>query len=89
MRKTVAYYRSSTDLQEDSVTTQQYKVHQYALRCQLLIDDEYQDKAESARKKTMSQRPQMKRLVGDIHKGKVARLLVYKRDRLREKWKNT
>jgi site-specific DNA recombinase len=85
MKKTVSYYRSSTKLQEESVTTQQYKVHQYALKNQLFIDDEYPDDSESARKKTLTQRPEMKRLIGDIHQGKVGTLLVYKRDRLARK----
>jgi len=85
MKRTVAYYRSSTTLQEESVDTQQYRIHQYALKNQMLIDDEYSEKAVSARKNKLHNRPEMKRLISDIHKGKIDRIIVYKRDRLARK----
>lgn len=85
MKQTVAYYRSSTQLQEESVTTQQYEINQYALKKGLLIDLEYPEPSVSARKNKLNERPQMKRLMTDIRNGKVRTLLVYKRDRLARK----
>lgn len=85
MKLTAAYYRSSTKLQEESVTTQQYEINQYALKKGLLIDLEYPDPSVSARKNKLNERPQMKRLITDIRNGKIGTLLVYKRDRLARK----
>ncbi|KGR73572.1 recombinase family protein [Ureibacillus manganicus] len=85
MKQTAAYYRSSTQLQEESVTTQQYEINQYALKKGILIDIEYPEPAVSARKNKLNERPQMKQLMTDIRIGKIGTLLVYKRDRLARK----
>ncbi|MFY3790910.1 recombinase family protein [Ureibacillus sp. MALMAid1270] len=84
MKQTAAYYRSSTQLQEESVTTQQYEINQSALKKGILIDIEYPEPAVSARKK-LNERPKMKQLMTDIRIGKIGTLLVYKRDRLARK----
>jgi site-specific DNA recombinase len=85
MKQTAAYYRSSTKLQEESVNTQQFNVTQFALAKGYFIDKEYQDPYVSARKNTLNERPKMNELIQDIKKGKIERLLVYKRDRLARK----
>ncbi|MED4876614.1 recombinase family protein [Anoxybacillus geothermalis] len=80
--RTVAYYRSSTSLQEGSVTTQQRHIREYALKNHILIDEEYEDEFVSARKKLMKERPGLQRMLTDIRKGLINHILVYKRDRL-------
>ncbi|PEO46721.1 hypothetical protein CN563_13185 [Bacillus sp. AFS026049] len=85
MKQTAAYYRSSTQLQEESVTTQQYEINQYALKKGILIDGEYPEPSVSARKNKLNERPQMRQLMTDIRNGKIGTLLVYKRDRLARK----
>ncbi|WP_044748898.1 recombinase family protein [Bacillus alveayuensis] len=83
--KTVAYYRSSTSLQEDSVTTQRQQIREYALKNHILIDEEYEDEFVSARKNSIKDRPGLQRMLTDIRKGLIKHLLVYKRDRLSRK----
>jgi site-specific DNA recombinase len=83
--KTVIYARSSTKLQEDSVDTQQQSIYEYAMIKGLLIDDTYVDPHVSARKKSVHERPELKRLIKDIKKGEISTLIVYKRDRLARK----
>lgn len=85
MKQTAAYYRSSTKLQEESVTTQKYEIYQYALKKGILIDIEYPEPSVSARINKLHERPQMKKLMTDIRNGKIGKLLVYKRDRLARK----
>lgn len=85
MRKTAAYYRSSTKLQEESVPAQQYNIHQYALKSGILIDIEYIEPFVSARKNKLGDRSEMRKLMTDIRNRKIDRLLVYKRDRLARK----
>lgn len=85
MKQTAAYYRSSTQLQEESVTTQQYEINQYALKKGILIDIEYPEPSVSARKNKLHERPQLHKLMKDIRNGKIGELLVYKRDRLARK----
>lgn len=51
MKKTIAYYRSSTDLQENSIEMQQIKAFEYSMKKRITIDEEYVDKDVSARKK--------------------------------------
>lgn len=48
--KTVAYYRSSIDLQENSIEMQQNSVLTRSIDMALIIDEEYIDEAISARK---------------------------------------
>ncbi|OMD40702.1 recombinase family protein [Paenibacillus odorifer] len=85
MKKTVAYYRSSTDLQENSVTTQQHQALKYCMNNYLFLDDEYEDEYVSAKKKTIEQRKDLSRLLEDIKNDKIENLIVYKRDRLARK----
>ncbi|WP_283750901.1 recombinase family protein [Bacillus cereus] len=85
MRKTVTYYRSSTDFQENSIDMQQVKAFEYGIKNKLPIDEEYIDQDVSARKKTLMQRPEMYRLINDIEAGIVGKIIVYKRDRLARK----
>ncbi|UZJ80551.1 recombinase family protein [Fictibacillus sp. KU28468] len=79
---TVAYYRSSTDMQENSVDTQRHQAEMCAAKNSLVIDKEYIDKGVSARKVPLHQRKSMNELLYDIKKGKIKNLIVYKRDRL-------
>jgi site-specific DNA recombinase len=83
--RTVAYYRSSTSLQEGSVTTQRQQIREYALKNHILIDEEYEDEFVSARKNSMKERPGLQRMLTDIRKGLISHILVYKRDRLARK----
>ncbi|OCA91310.1 hypothetical protein A8F94_05470 [Bacillus sp. FJAT-27225] len=85
MKQTAAYYRSSTKLQEDSVPAQQYNINQFALKKGILIDVEFPEPFVSARKNKLTERPQMSQLMTEIRKGKIGRLIVYKRDRLARK----
>ncbi|WAH38138.1 recombinase family protein [Alicyclobacillus dauci] len=80
--RTVAYYRSSTNLQEHSVEMQKTMAFKTAREKLLVIEDQYPDPFISARQVTMKDRPELKRLMDDIKKGRVQNLLVYKRDRL-------
>jgi site-specific DNA recombinase len=83
--RTVAYYRSSTSLQQGSVTTQRQKIRDYALINHILIDEEYEDEFVSARKNSIKDRPELQRMLTDIRKGLINHVLVYKRDRLARK----
>ena len=83
--RTVAYYRSSTPLQEGSVTTQRQQIREYALKNHILIDEEYEDEFVSARKNSIKERPGLQRMLTDIRKGLINHILVYKRDRLARK----
>jgi len=77
-----AYYRSSTDLQKNSIEMQRQMALQKSIEVTLMIDEEYIDEAVSARKNTSQQRPSFKRLSDDIAKNRIQDLFVYKRDRL-------
>ncbi|MBE7141785.1 recombinase family protein [Bacillus paranthracis] len=85
MKKTIAYYRSSTDLQENSIEMQQIKAFEYSMKKRITIDEEYVDKDVSVRKKTLMQRPGMNKLIKEIEAGVVGSIIVYKRDRLARK----
>lgn len=80
--RTVAYYRRSTNLQENSIGMQRQRARMLSYEKALLIDEEFVDDAVSGRKKTIKERPALKRLLIEIEKGSVQNLLVYKRDRL-------
>ena len=80
--RTVAYYRRSTNLQENSIGMQRHRARMLSYEKALLIDEEFVDDAVSGRKKSIKERPALKRLLIEIEKGSVQNLLVYKRDRL-------
>lgn len=82
MKRTIAYYRSSSTLQKNSIGMQQSKARQYARVYGMVIEEEYEDEFVSARKNEIAQRPEMYRLIQDIRAGSVGTVLVYKRDRL-------
>lgn len=81
MSKTVAYYRSSTDLQEHSIGMQRHSAFICSLKNGLLVEKEYVDEAVSALLVPMEKRPKMKELIKDIESGTVGTIVVYKRDR--------
>lgn len=80
--KTVAYYRSSIDLQENSIEMQQNSVLTCSIDRALIIDEEYIDEAISARKVNLKKRPALQKLLQDIKNKKVGTLFLFKRDRL-------
>lgn len=80
--KTVAYYRSSIDSQENSIEMQQNSVLTRSIDMALIIDEEYIDEAVSARKVSLKKRPALQKLLQDIDNNDVGTLFVFKRDRL-------
>ncbi|MBG9687416.1 recombinase family protein [Bacillus mycoides] len=80
--KTVAYYRSSIDLQENSIEMQQNSVLTRSIDMTLIIDEEYIDEAISARKVSFKKRPALQKLLRDIKNNNVGTLFLFKRDRL-------
>ncbi|MEC1768904.1 recombinase family protein [Schinkia azotoformans] len=80
--KTVAYYRRSTNIQENSIEMQRQMARNLSYQKALLIDEEYIDDAVSSRKKTIKERQALQRLLIEIEKEKIQTLFVYKRDRL-------
>lgn len=82
MKKTVAYYRSSTDLQEHSIEMQRSKAMYTSLERRIIIDEEFVDEKVSARKHNWKKRPALQQLVAQIEQGIIENLVVYKRDRL-------
>lgn len=80
--KTVAYYRRSTNIQENSIDMQRQMARNLSYQKALLIDEEYIDDAVSSRKKTIKERQALQRLLIEIEKEKIQTLFVYKRDRL-------
>lgn len=86
MNKLVAaYYRSSSDIQENSVGIQQSKAIEKAIKLGLNIDLNFPDEYISARKLKMHERPQMNALITQIKSGNIGKILVYKRDRIARK----
>ncbi|MDR6553970.1 recombinase family protein [Paenibacillus qinlingensis] len=81
MTLTVAYYRSSSELQEDSVGTQQFYAMQYCSNNMILIDNEVQDEFVSASLVPLIKR-NLSKVIEGIKKGEVNTLILYKRDRL-------
>ncbi|OZQ73887.1 recombinase family protein [Paenibacillus odorifer] len=81
MTQTVAYYRSSTDLQEDSVSTQEFYAMQYCSEKMLLIDKEISDEFVSAKLTPLTKR-KFNQILEGIKKGEFNTLIIYKRDRL-------
>ncbi|WP_017754229.1 recombinase family protein [Calidifontibacillus oryziterrae] len=80
--RTVAYYRRSTNIQENSLEMQRQMARNISYHKALLIDEEYIDDAVSSRKKTIKERFALQKLLTEIEKETVHTLLVYKRDRL-------
>lgn len=80
--KTVAYYRSSIDSQENSIEMQQNSVLTCSIDMALIIDEEYIDEAVSARKVSLKKRPALQKLLQDINNNDVETLFLFKRDRL-------
>ncbi|MFZ3579417.1 recombinase family protein [Virgibacillus sp. DJP39] len=80
--KTVAYLRSSSDLQENSIDTQKYYADECAQKGNLRITTYYKDESVSARKTQISERPDLSKLISEIESGVIENLIVYKRDRL-------
>ncbi|TFH61193.1 recombinase family protein [Peribacillus frigoritolerans] len=81
---TVAYYRNSisADKQKLSIDMQMHHVREAALNNHLLIENEFIDRATSARKTQIEERSGMKLLLEAIKKGRVKNLIVYSRCRL-------
>ncbi|MCM3768381.1 recombinase family protein [Neobacillus niacini] len=84
MQKTVAYYRNSISKmkQKLSIVYQMDHVRKKAKEKQLLIDEEYTDNETSARKTKTEERKNFSRLLYEVKKGNIQRILVYSRCRL-------
>ncbi|WP_369902420.1 recombinase family protein [Bacillus manliponensis] len=82
MKKTVAYYRSSSKKQEHSVRMQQYYAKAYCRDHYMKLDYEYEDPYVSARIIHMNQRPGLRNLLEAIRNDEIEHLILYKRDRL-------
>lgn len=80
--KTVAYYRSSIDSQENSIGMQQNSVLTRSINMALIINEEYIDEAVSTRKVSLKKRPALQKLLQDINNNDVGTLFLFKRDRL-------
>lgn len=80
--KVVAYYRRSTNLQENSINMQQQMAFEKAIKHSLPIDEEYIDDAISARKVNKNNRKRLDQLLNEIKEDRIHTLFVYKRDRL-------
>ncbi|QOY36494.1 recombinase family protein [Anaerobacillus isosaccharinicus] len=80
--QTIAYYRRSTTLQENSLEMQRYKAFEAATKNHLIIEKEFTDDAISARKTELEGREQLQNVISLVKQGKIKNLLVYKRDRL-------
>lgn len=82
MKKTVAYYRSSSKKQEHSVRMQQYYAKAYCRNHYMKLDYEYEDPYVSARIVHMNQRAGLRNLLEAIRNDEIEHLILYKRDRL-------
>ncbi|HDR4560906.1 TPA: recombinase family protein [Bacillus luti] len=82
LKKTVAYYRSSSKKQEHSVRMQQYYAKAYCRDHYMKLDYEYEDPYVSARIVNMNQRPGLQNLLEAIRNDEIEHLILYKRDRL-------
>lgn len=76
MKKTVAYYRSSTDLQEHSIEMQRSKAMYTSLEKRIIIDEEFVDEKVSARKHNWKNVPHYNNLLHKSSKG-LLRILLY------------
>lgn len=82
LKKTVAYYRSSSKKQEHSVRMQKYYAKVYCRDQYMKLDYEYEDPYVSARIIHMNQRPGLRKLLEAIRNDEIEHLILYKRDRL-------
>ncbi len=80
--KVAAYYRRSTNIQENSINMQQQLAFEKSIEHTLPIDEEYTDDAISARKVSKDNRSRLKQLLKEIAEDRIHTLFVYKRDRL-------
>lgn len=82
--KTALYARHSIKeaKQKTSMDSQTYEGEMAALRNRLFIDESYLDPEVSARKKSMTERPELHRLLCDIKAGIVKNVIVSRRCRL-------
>jgi site-specific DNA recombinase len=82
--KTVAYYRNSisTEKQRISIEFQLDHTRELAAKNKIVIEDEYFERETSARKTKTEERPQMQRLLAEIRKGSIGRVIVYSRCRI-------
>ncbi|WP_026693841.1 recombinase family protein [Peribacillus kribbensis] len=84
MKKTVIYIRQSLekDKQKYSLEVQKSTCLTTAKRNNWMVDSIYNEGFLSARKTPLYDRPWLKRLLEDVKAGMIARIIVYKRDRL-------
>ncbi|KAA0547404.1 resolvase [Bacillus sp. BGMRC 2118] len=80
--KTVAYYRRSTNIQENSIEMQRQLARNLSYQKALIINEEFIDDAVSGRKKSIKEREGLSTLLSKIKEDNVKNLFVYKRDRL-------
>ncbi|MFD1738347.1 recombinase family protein [Bacillus salitolerans] len=80
--KAVAYYRRSTNIQENSIEMQRQMARNASYQKALLIDEEFIDDAVSGRKKTIQEREGLSSMLSKIESGEITDVFVYKRDRL-------
>lgn len=86
MNKLVAaYYRSSSNIQENSIGIQNSRAFDKALELGISIDIPFKDEFVSARKLKIHERPGMAELINQIKSENIGRILVYKRDRIARK----
>lgn len=84
MKKTIIYLRKSldSDKQPQSLTMQRDIAMEYARKNDWMIHEVYNEGMCSARKTEIAERPELNRLLSDIKENKIARIIVFKRDRL-------
>lgn len=88
-KKTALYIRVSTDAQYEegySVDAQKEKLKQY---CKLKDITDYEFYIDGGWSGSNIERPEMKRLIGEITLGKISSVVVYKLDRLSRSQKDT
>ena len=79
LKRAVAYARFSSDQQrEESIDAQLRAIREYAQRNNMLIVEEYIDRAKSA---TTDNRPEFQRMVEDSKNGEFDSVIVHKLDR--------
>lgn len=78
--KAVAYCRFSSEMQhEDSINAQLVAINEYASRKNLILVEEFIDRAKSA---TTDQRPEFLRMINSAKKKEFNVIIVHKRDRI-------
>ncbi|MEH7349132.1 recombinase family protein [Gottfriedia acidiceleris] len=82
LKKVIAYYRNSTDQQENSIQTQKFKALSFAIKEKIIIDEEIEDPDTSARKLSLKERSGISKVLELIKYGLIDGIIVYKRDRL-------